>query len=159
YHHRPQQTQREHHWNTRAKFAGHRLNVFDLDPLEDFLGRHSREFYAAKQVSPQPLKMPAYKAMQVARRLFAGERNRNVAFCQTPVFSRNQPRARAKELPNSKEKSQWQRGGNGRSSAIKNINDKVEHCGTGSIAGWRGRVDLPTACFNQYNVAGVVAVS
>jgi hypothetical protein len=62
-------------------------------------------------------------------------------------------------LPNSKQKAQWQCRGNGRPRAKEDVNDKIEHCGTGSIRVWRGRVDLPAACFNQYNVSCVVSRS
>src|SRR6266513_1736737 len=81
------------------------------------------------------LKMPAHKAMQFARRLFIGKRDSNIAFCQASIFPGNEPGPKAKESANSKQKSQWKRGGNRRPRAIKKVNDKVEHCGTGSIAG------------------------
>src|SRR5207249_4624514 len=80
-------------------------------------------------------KMPAHKAVQFARRLFIGKRDSNIAFCQASIFPGNEPGPKAKESANSKRKSQWQRGGNRRPRAIKKVNDKVEHCGTGSIAG------------------------
>jgi hypothetical protein len=97
--------------------------------------------------------------MQFARRFFIAKRNRNVAFCEVPIFPGNEPCATAKELPNSKQKAQWQCRGNGRPRAKEDVNDKIEHCGTGSMRVWRGRVDLPAACFNQYNVSCVVSRS
>jgi len=106
-------TQNEHDWNAGAKFAGHRLDIFDLDPAKDFLRWHCREFGAAKEIGAEPPKMVAYKAMQFARRFFIAKRNRNVAFCEVPIFPGNEPCATAKELPNSKQKAQWQCCGNG----------------------------------------------
>src|SRR5437870_6533749 len=124
-------TQDEHHRNACAKFAVHRLDVFDLDPLEDLLRRHCREFYAAKQVGAEPPKMPTYKATQFPRRLFIAKSNLNVAFCETPIFPRNEPRTKAEESTNREQKPQWQRCGNARPPAITQVNDKVEHCRCG----------------------------
>src|SRR5436190_1716820 len=149
-------TQNEHDGNARAKFAGHRLDIFDLDPAKDFLWWHCSEFGAAKEIGAEQPKMAAHKATQFARRLFIGKRNCNVAFRELAIFSRNEPRTRAKQLPDSKQQRQWQRRGNGRPRAKEDVNDNIEHCGTGSIGLWRGSVDLPAACFNQYNVGGVV---
>src|SRR6266516_6209989 len=95
-------TQNEHDRNAGAKPAGHGFDVFDVDPLEDFLGRHSHQFCAAKQISAKTLKMPAYKAVQFTGRLFIGKRNRNIAFCEPPIFPGNEPGAKAEELANSK---------------------------------------------------------
>ena len=128
-------TQDEHDRNACAKSAGHGFDVFDFDPLEDLVRRHSHQFCAAKQISAKALKMPAHKAAQFARRLFIGKRNSNIALCQAPIFPGKDPGTKAKELAKSKQKPQWQRGGNGRPRAIKKVNDKVEHCGTGNIAG------------------------
>jgi hypothetical protein len=74
-------------------------------------------------------------------------------------------------LANSKQKPQWQRGGDGQACAVEKINDRVEHCGSGRVAVWRGRaapaslreaaagrVDLPAGCFNQYNMPGVATI-
>src|SRR5947199_10057447 len=152
-------TQNEHYGNAGAKFAGHRLDIFDLDPAKDFLRWHCSEFGAAKEIGAERPKMVAYKAMQFARRFFIAKRNRNVAFRELPIFSRNKPRTRAEQLPNSKQQRQWQCRGNGRPRAKEDVNDKIEHCGTGRIGVWRGRVDLPAACFNQYNVSFVVSRS
>ena len=132
-----QMAQHEHHGNTHAKFAGHRLNIFNRNAFEDLLRRHCREFYAAEQVSPKELKVPAYETTQFARRLFVAKGNRDIALCQPPIFPRSEPRAQAEKLPNTKQKPQRQRGGNGRARAIKKVNDKVEHYGAGSIAVWR----------------------
>ena len=96
--------------------------------------------------------MPAHKTLQFALRFLIAKCNRNIAFCQSPIFPRNDPRANAELLPDGKEKPQRHRGDNGRPRTIKEINDKIEHRGTAGIAVWRGRVDLPAACFNQYNV-------
>src|SRR5438876_657642 len=67
-----QMAQHEHHGNTYAKFAGHRLNIFNRNAFEDLLRRHCREFYAAEQVSPKELKVPAYETTQFARRFEHG---------------------------------------------------------------------------------------
>src|SRR5438876_5978948 len=143
-------TQDEHHRNACAKFAVHRLDVFDLDPLEDLLRRHCREFYAAKQVGAEPPKMPTYKATQFPRRLFIAKSNLNVAFCETPIFPRNEPRTRAEEFTNREQKPQWQGCGNGRPRAIKKVNDKVEHCRSGvSQCGGAGEVCLRGASNNM----------
>ena len=42
-------------------------------------------------------------------------------------------------MANSKQKPQWQRGGDGQACAVEKINDRVEHCGSGRVAVWRGR--------------------
>ena len=56
----PEMTQNEDDGNARAKFAGHRFDIFDLNPAENLLRRHCGEFCAAEQVSAKPLKVPAY---------------------------------------------------------------------------------------------------
>ncbi len=93
------------------------------------------------------------EATQFARRFFIRKRNLKVARCQTAIFPGKHPRARAEEFAESKEKRQRQRGDDGRAGAIKKVNNKIQHCGAGGVPGSRGRVDLPAACFNQYNVA------
>ena len=45
---RSEMTQNERHRNARAKFASHRLDIFNLDVLEDFLWWHLRQLRAAK---------------------------------------------------------------------------------------------------------------
>src|SRR4249920_2745449 len=67
---RSEVTQNEHHRNARAKFARHRLDIFDLDALEDFLRWHLRELRATKQVRTELPEMAAHKLAQFARRLF-----------------------------------------------------------------------------------------
>src|SRR4029077_20864471 len=126
-------TQNEHHRNACAKFPRHRLNVFDLDALEDFLRRHLRQLRATKQVRAEPPEMEAHKLTQFARRLFIRKRNLKVARCQTPIFPGKDPRADAEELPETEEKRQRQRGDNGRAGAIKEVNDKIEHCEAGGV--------------------------
>src|SRR5262245_9482782 len=42
--------QNEHYRYARAKFPVHRLDVFNLHPPQNFLGRHRSEFDAAKKV-------------------------------------------------------------------------------------------------------------
>jgi hypothetical protein len=106
-------TQNEHHRNACAKFPRHRLDIFDLDALEDFFWRHLREFCAAKQVRAEPPEMEAHKLTQFARGLFIRKRNLKVARCQTPIFPRKHPRADAEELPETEEKWQRQRGDKG----------------------------------------------
>src|SRR6476661_3227437 len=126
---RSEVTQNEHHRNACAKFARHRLDIFDFDTLEDFLCRHLREFCAAKQVRTEPPEMAAHKLTQFTRRLFIRKRNLKVARCQTAIFSGKHPRADAEKLPETEEKRQWERGDNGCAGAIEEVNDKIEHCG------------------------------
>src|SRR5947207_15514485 len=108
--------------------------------------------------------MPAHKATQFTGRLFVCERNRSIAFRQPPVFAGKQPSTPAEELANSKQKPQWQRGGDGQACAVEKINDRVEHCWSGRVAPASlreaavGRVDLPAGCFNQYNVPSVATL-
>src|SRR6476646_803252 len=109
---RSEVTQNEHHRNARAKFACHRLDIFDLNALEDFIWRHLREFCAAKQVRAEPPEMATHKLTQFARRLFIRKRNLKVSRCQTAIFPGKHPRADAEELPESEEKRQRQRGDN-----------------------------------------------
>src|SRR4029453_6737311 len=109
---RSEVTQNEHHRNTCAKFPRHRLDIFDLDALEDFLWRHLREFCAAKQVRTEPPEMAAHKLTQFARRLFIRKRNLKIARGQTAIFPGKHPCADPDELPESEEKWQRQRGGN-----------------------------------------------
>ena len=42
--------------------------------------------------------MAAHKLTQFARRFFIRKRNLKVAYCQTPVFSRNNPRPKPEPL-------------------------------------------------------------
>jgi hypothetical protein len=106
-------TQNEHNWNARAKFPRHRLDIFDLDTLQDFLGWHLRQFRAAKQVGAEPPEMATHKLTQFARRLFIRKGNLKVPLCQTPIFAGKHPCAGPKELPETEEKWQRQRGDNG----------------------------------------------
>ena len=69
-----------------------------------------------------------------------------------PIVSQNDPGTESKKFSKNEENRQWQRAGNRRSCAIKEINAKIEHAGSFRIAGESGRVNLPAACFNQYNV-------
>src|SRR5215831_15036007 len=106
-------TQNQHNRNACAKFARHGLDVLDLDVFEDFLWRHLREFCAAKQIGPELPEMPAHELTQFARRLFICKSNLKIARCQMPVFPGKHPRANPEKFPESKEKWQRQRGGNG----------------------------------------------
>src|SRR6478735_1649468 len=72
---RSEVTQNEHHRNARTKFTRHRLDVFDLDALEDFLGWHLRQLRAAKQIGAEPAEVATHKLTQFARRLFIRKRN------------------------------------------------------------------------------------
>jgi hypothetical protein len=147
--------QNEDHWNASAKFPVHRLDIFDLDSLEDFLWRQCGEFNATKKVSAQSSEMPTHEPAHFTRCLFAGKRYGNVAFGQVSILSGNEAGTKTEELSEYKEKPHWQCGGNGQPSAIEKINNEIEHCRADGIAARRGRVDLPAACFNQYNVRGV----
>ena len=73
-------------------------------------------------------------------------------------------------MPETEQKWQRQRSDNSQSGAIKEVNDKIEHCEGGigfseddELFGERvppsgGRVDLPATAFNQYNVRCVAAI-
>jgi hypothetical protein len=110
---RSEVAQNEHHRHAGAKFPRHRLDIFDLDVLEDFIRRHLREFGAAKQVRTEPPEMLVHKLAQFARRLFIRKRNLKIARCQAPILPGKHPRANTEELPESEEKRQRQRGDNG----------------------------------------------
>ena len=103
--------------------------------LEDFLWRHLREFCAAKQVRAEPPKMLTDEAAQFARRFLILKSNGQIAFCKPSIFPGTNPRASAKELAEREENRQRQRGDNGQSGAIKNVNDKIGHCRAGGILG------------------------
>src|SRR5438046_7990057 len=105
--------------NPEAKLQTHLLYIFYFDVSKNLLMRHHTQLDATQQVRPEPLKMPAHKTAQFARRFFIAKCNRNVAFCQPPIFPRNDPRANAEELPKGKEKPQRHRGDNGQPRAIK----------------------------------------
>src|ERR1700746_1595839 len=66
---RPEVTQNEDSGNACAKFARHRLDILDLDMLEDFLWSHLREFRAAEQVRTEPPEMAPHQMPQFTRRL------------------------------------------------------------------------------------------
>src|SRR5260370_27331337 len=106
-------TQNEHHRNACAKFPRHRLDIFDLDTLEDFLRRHLRQLRTAKQVGTEAPEMEAHKPTQFARRLFIRKRNLKVTRCQAAIFPGKHPCADAEELPEPEEKRQRQHGDNG----------------------------------------------
>jgi hypothetical protein len=147
-------TQNEHYGNASAKFPGHRLDIFNLNSLEDFLGRHCAKFNATEQVSAESLEMEAYESTHFSRGLFTGKCNGNIAVRQASIFPGNEPRTNTKKLSNGKQKAHWYRGGNRSPYAIEEINNEIEHWRTSIIAAWR-RVDLPAVCFNQYNGRGV----
>src|SRR4029450_10791332 len=96
--------------------------------------------------------MAAHKTAQFPGRLFTAERDGNIALCQVPIVSQNDPGTESKKFSKNKENRQRQRAGYRGSCAIKEINAKIEHAGSFSSAGQRGSVNLPAACFNQYNV-------
>jgi hypothetical protein len=110
---RPDVTQNEHHRNACAKFPRHRLDIFDLDALEDFLRWHLCQLRAAKQVGAEPPEMASHKLTQFARRFFIRKGNLKVPRCQTPIFPGKHPCANAEELAETEEKRQRQRGDNG----------------------------------------------
>ena len=110
---RSEMTQNERHRNARAKFASHRLDVFYLDVLDDFVRWHLREFCAAKEVGAEPPEMAAHELTQFTRRIFVGKRNLKIARCQPPIFPGESPCAEPEKFSESEEKRQRQRGGNG----------------------------------------------
>src|SRR3982750_2966833 len=105
-------TQNEHHRNASAKFAGHRFDIFNLDSLQDFVGRQLRQFRAAKQIGAEPPEMPTDKLTQFARRLFICKRDLKVARCKAAIFRGKHPYANAEQLPAIEQKRQRQRGDN-----------------------------------------------
>src|ERR1043166_7049200 len=74
--------QNEHHRNASAKFPVHRLDIFDLDSLQNFLWRQCGEFNATEKVGAEPSKMPADEPTYFSRRLFTSKRNGNVTLGQ-----------------------------------------------------------------------------
>src|SRR4051812_12675276 len=100
-------TQNEHYGNASAKFPGHRLDIFNLNSLEDFLGRHCGKFNATEQVSAESLEMEAYESTHFCRSLFIGKCYGNIALGQAPVFPRNEPGTKTEALSNGKEKGHW----------------------------------------------------
>ena len=84
-------TQDQNNGNPRAKFAIHCLDVFDSDPTQDFFRRHRAEFDTAQKVRAQPLEVSEHKTTQFTRRLFTSERDGNIALCQAPILSKNDP--------------------------------------------------------------------
>ena len=98
-------TQDQNNGNPSAKFAIHCLDVFDSDPTQDFFRRHRAEFDTAQKVRAQPLEVSEHKTTQFTRRLFTSERDGNIALCQAPIFSENDPRTKTKRLSKEKEKA------------------------------------------------------
>ncbi len=135
-----------------AQFSMDKVQVFRLNSYGHFFQRHGGELDTAQEIRPQSLKMEAHKATHFARRFLTSECGGNIALCQAPIFSENNPRTQPKTFSENEEKRQRQHVGDRRSGAIKKIDDKIEHAG--SVAGERGRVNLPAPCFNQYNVPG-----
>src|ERR1043166_2218221 len=134
--------QNEHHGHASAKFPVHRLDIFDLDSLQDFLWRQCGEFDATQKVSAEASEMPADEPMHFWWCLFISKRNGNVAFRQVTIFPGNEPGTKTEELPERKEKPHRYCGSNCQPSAVENINNEIAHCRTDGIAAWRGRVDL-----------------
>src|ERR1044071_5491902 len=97
-------TQNQHYRNARTKFPGHRVDIFNLNSLEDFLGRHGGKFNATEQISAEPLEMEAYESTDLRRSLFIGKCYGNIALGQVPIFPRNEPGAKTEALSNGKEK-------------------------------------------------------
>src|SRR6266508_2595129 len=96
--------------------------------------------------------MAAHKTAQFSRGLFIAECDGNIALREVPIVSQNHPGTESKKFSENKENRQRQHADNRRSCAIKEINAKIEHAGSFRIAGQCGRVNLPAACFNQYNM-------
>src|SRR5207248_6573451 len=82
---RSEVTQNEHDRNARAEFARHRLDILDLDVLEDFLRWHLRKFCAAKQIRTEPSEMSVHKLRQFARRRFISLCQLMVEGCQAAI--------------------------------------------------------------------------
>src|SRR6266571_6525146 len=92
-----QMAQHEHHGNTHAKFAGHRFNIFNRNAFEDLLRRHCREFYAAEQVSPKELKVPAYETIFFFKQKTAYEIDMGLEFRRVLFRSHSRRSAEAGE--------------------------------------------------------------
>jgi hypothetical protein len=84
-------TQNENYWNAGAKFPIHRLDIVNLDPLQNFLGRHCGEFNATEKVSAESLEMAADEPTHFSRGLFIGKRIGDVTLCQASIFPGQQP--------------------------------------------------------------------
>ena len=74
-----QMTENEHHRSAIAQLAMHRLDVFDLNVPNHFLHRHRAQFYAAKKVCSQTLKVQTHKPTHFAGSFFRVESNCQVA--------------------------------------------------------------------------------
>jgi hypothetical protein len=103
-------TQNEHYGNTGAKFPVHRLDIFNLHPLQDFLGRHCGEFNAAEKVSAKSLEMAADEPTHFSQGFLIGKCNSDVALCQVSIFRGQAPRTKTEQLSE----------GNGNAPAIAN---------------------------------------
>src|SRR5581483_102587 len=99
-------TQNEDDGNAGPKFPGHRLDIFNLHPLEDFLRRHCSEFNATEKVSAESLEMAPDESTHFSRGFFIGESNGDIALCQASIFPRHTPRTKTKEFPDGKENRQ-----------------------------------------------------
>src|SRR5262245_33361116 len=99
-------TQNEHDRDAGAKLPGHRPNIFNLHPLEDFLRRHCGEFGTAKKICTESLKMSADEAPHFPWCLFIGKRNGNIALRQMSIFPGSEPGTKPKERTKGKEKPQ-----------------------------------------------------
>src|SRR6267378_6947157 len=100
-------TQNEHYGNAGAKFPIHRLDIVNLDPLQDFRRRHCSEFDATEQISAESSEMATDEPTHFLPGLFIGKRNGNVAFCQASIFPGQEPCTKTEELPEHKENRQW----------------------------------------------------
>ena len=97
-------TQNKHDRNACAEFPRHRLDILDLNVLQDFVRWHLRKFCAAQQVCPEPAEMPPRELTQFARRFFISKGNLKIACCETPVFPGKDPRANTEEFTESEKK-------------------------------------------------------
>jgi hypothetical protein len=96
-------TQNEDYGNAGTKFPIHRLDIVNLDSLQDFFGRHCGEFKATEKVSAESLEMAADEATHFSRGLFIVKRNGNIALSQASVFPGQNPCTKTEELPEGKE--------------------------------------------------------
>src|SRR5438128_12582994 len=103
--------------------------------------------------------MEAHKATHFARRFLTSECDGNIALCQAPIFSENNPRTQPETFSENEEKRQREHLGDRRSRAIKKIDDKIEHAGSVSLAGERLREDWRRRCFDYHTLLGAASAA
>src|SRR5947209_19077218 len=96
--------QDQHNRTACAQFAMDKIQIFRLDSCRHFFQRHCGELDAAQEIRAQPLKMTADKATQFPKRFFISKCDGDVALCQAPIFSENEPGTKPKTIPIEQDK-------------------------------------------------------